>query len=106
MNRKQIVVLSIGIVAIVTGFLFPTWASLEFVDANQGQILMTNYDKRLFNNPPKYSDLKEPYVEWRYAIHEAVAYAATAGTLCYLLRTRKARVIDNSHKKVSTAAAF
>ncbi len=106
MNRKQIIVIVVAAIAIAAAFLFPSWASLEFVDTDQGQILMTNYERRLFNNPPEHSDLKEPYIPWLYAVQEAVAYAAVAGILCYFLRSRKTRVIDDSHGSVPAAAAL
>lgn len=106
MNRKQIVVVAIGTAAIAAAFLFPTWESLEFTDSDQGQIVLTNYDSRMFNNPPEHSDLREPRVVWRLAAQEAAAYAVVAGILCYFLRTRKTRIVAESQEKISAAAAF
>ena len=106
MNRKQILVVAIGAVAIAAAFLFPTWESLEFVDSDQGQIVLTNYDSRMFNNPPQHSDLREPRIVWRYAAQEAIAYAVFAGLLCFFLRTGKARIVAEPQERPSSAAAF
>ena len=106
MNRKQILVVAIGAVAIAAAFLYPTWESLEFTDSDQGQIVLTNYDSRLFNNPPEHSDLREPRIVWKYAAQEAAAYAVVAGILCYFLRTRKDRIIAEPQERLSSAAAF
>ena len=106
MNRKQIVVAAIGVVAIAAALLVPTWESLEFVDTEQGQVLLTNYESRLFNNPPEHSDLRDPRIVWSYAAQEAIAYAVVAGILCYFLRTRKARIVTESKERLSSAAAF
>ncbi|KPK41550.1 MAG: hypothetical protein AMJ65_09225 [Phycisphaerae bacterium SG8_4] len=106
MNRKQIILLTIGAIAIAWALLVPTWESLEFVDSDKGQVVLTNYESRLFNNPPEHSDLREPRIVWRYAIQEAFAYAVVAGILCYFLRTKKTRITDESQEKVSSAAAF
>ena len=61
MNYKQMIVVAVGVVAIAWAFLVPSWESLEFVDTDQGQVLLTNYESRLFNNPPEHSDLREPH---------------------------------------------
>ena len=106
MNRKQIVLVSVAAVAIGAAFLFPSWETLEFADTEQGQVLLTNYESRLFNNPPEYSDLREPRIVWKYAVHEAIAYAIVAGALFYFLRTKKSTVADKSEEKTSVAAAF
>ncbi len=106
MNRKQILVVTIGTIAVAAAFLFPTWESLEFVDSDQGQIILTNYDSRMFNNPPEHSDLREPRFVWRYAVQEAGAYAVFAGLLCFFLRTGKTRIVAEPQEKLSSAAAF
>ena len=106
MNRKQILVVAIGAVAIAAAFLFPTWESLEFVDSDQGQIVLTNYESRMFNNPPEHSDLREPRIVWRYAAQEAGAYAVFAGLLCFFLRTGKAGIVTEPQERLSSAAAF
>jgi len=106
MNRKQIIVAAIGAIAIAWALLFPTWESLEFAESDQGQVVLTNYESRLFNNPPEYSDLREPRIVWSYAAQEAGAYAIVAGVLCFFLRTKKTAIIAEPQEKLSSAAAF
>ena len=106
MNRKQIIVIAVGAVAIAWAFLVPSWESYEFADTDQGKVLLTKYESRLFNNPPEHSDVKAPHVVWKYAVHEAIAYAVVAGALCYLLRTRKATFKGEATDELSAAAAF
>ena len=105
-NYKQIIVTAVGGVAIAWAFLVPSWESLEFVDSDQGQIVLTNYESRMFNNPPEHSDLREPRIVWRYAAQEAGAYAVFAGLLCFFLRTGKAHIVTESQERLSSAAAF
>ena len=106
MNRKQIIVVAVGAAAIAWAFLVPSWESYEFADSDHGRVVLTKYESRLFNNPPEHSDVKAPRVVWKYAVHEAVAYAVVAGALCYFLRTKKSRVVDESREIPSAAAAF
>ena len=106
MNRKQILVVTIGAIAIAWALLVPTWESLEFAESDQGQVVLTNYESRLFNNPPPHSDLREPRIVWSYAAQEAIAYAVVAGVLCFFLRTRQASIITEPQEQPSSAAAF
>lgn len=106
MNYKQIIVVAVGSVAIAVAFLVPPWETYEFVQNDQGQALLANYENRLFNNPPEQSDVREPRIVWKYAVHKAIAYAVVAGALCYLLRTKKSTIVDESQDKTSAAAAF
>ena len=106
MNLKQIIIVVAATIAIAVAFLMPSWESYKLTETNQGQVLMAKYESRLFNDSPEHSDVKEPRVVWRYAAQEAIAYAVVAGILCYLLRTRKARVVAESQNSVSAAAAF
>jgi hypothetical protein len=106
MNYKQIIVVIIGVIAIIVTFLFPPWESYELVQKGQEQVLLGKLENRLFNNPPEHSDVKEPYIAWRYALQKAVVYVAVAGALCYFLRTKKSSIVDESPEKTSAGAAF
>jgi len=106
MNYKQMIIVAVGTVAIAWAFLVPSWESYEFADTDQGKVLLTNYESRLFNNPPEQSDVKAPHVVWKYAVHEAIAYVVVAGALCYFLRTRKSPVKNEPTDKPSAASAF
>ncbi len=106
MNRKQIIVAAVGAIAIAWALLVPTWESLEFVDSEQGQVVLTNYESRLFNNPPEHSDLRAPRIVWRYAAQEVGAYAVFAGLLCFFMRTGKSRIVAKPQERLSSAAAF
>ena len=66
MNNKQKLIAVITLLGIGVTFLFPRWARLEYRDAGQGQVLLTVLERRLFNNPPEASEVKAPYVAWRY----------------------------------------
>lgn len=99
-----IILIAGGVIGVL--FLFPQWASLEFMDTDQGQVLLEKLEYRLFNNPPKHSEIKEPHIAWRYVIQNAIAVAVVAGVLCFFLRTKKASKITESVDKPSSNAAF
>ncbi len=106
MNKKQIIVVLIACGIIGVLFLFPQWASFDFVDTDDGQALYERLERRFFNNPPEHSDVKEPFIRWRYTVQSFVAIAVVAGVLCFFLRTKKARITSKSEDKPSSNAAF
>ena len=106
MNKKQIVVLAIVLGASGWHLLFPTWQRLEFKDTDQGQVLMTISEHRLYNNPPEHSDVKAPYIAWQYSFQACGAFAVIAGVLCFFLRTKRAKKSIVSQEAPAAGAAF
>jgi len=106
MNKRQIIIILIACGIIGALFLFPEWASYDFVDSDQGQVLYERLERRFFNNPPEHSEVKEPFIRWRYTVQSFVAIAVVAGLLCFFLRTKKTRITSISEDKPSSNAAF
>ena len=106
MNYKQVIIVAIAATAIGVTFLFPPWITLKFPESGQANLLLTHSERRLFNNPPATSDVKAPYIAWRYPVQEGVTTAVVAGVLCFFLRTKKARESVVFNDRPSSAAAF
>lgn len=106
MNKKQIIIILIVCGVIGVQFLFPQWASLEFVDTDQGQVLYERLEYRFINNPPEHSEVKEPFIRWRYMAQRCAVIIVVAGVLCFFLRTKKVHKINESEDKPSSNAAF
>ncbi|MGE5293836.1 MAG: hypothetical protein ACM3VT_03320 [Solirubrobacterales bacterium] len=106
MNNRQKLVISIALLGMGVTFLFPRWARLEFHDTGQGPVLLTVLERRLFNNPPEASEVKAPYIAWRYSLQDSIAAAVAASVLCFVLRTKKAHKGLASNEGPSPAAAF
>ena len=106
MNYKQMIIVAIAAAIIGATFLFPPWITLKLPDTGPQHILLTHSERRLFNNPPATSDVKEPYIAWRYPVQEGVLTAVVAGGLCFFLRTRKRQESIEPGDSPSSAAAF
>lgn len=106
MNKKQIIVILIALAGCGYQLLFPAWQRLEFADTDQGQVLLTISEHRLFNNPPAHSDLKPPYVAWKYSFQACGLFAAITGVLCFLVRTKRVKEAEVSGEVAAAGAAF
>jgi len=106
MNNRQKLVMGIALLGIGMTFLFPRWARLEYHDTGQGQVILTVLERRLFNHPPEASEVKAPYVAWRYSLQDGIAVAVAASVLCFIVRTKKAHKGLASNDDPSPAAAF
>ncbi len=106
MNYKQAIIVAIAAITIGMTFIFPPWITLKFPDDNQGHMLLTHSERRLFNNPPESSDVKAPYIAWRHPVQDAVVAAVVAGALCFFLRTKKTREEITASDCSVSAAAF
>ena len=105
MNYKQALVIALAAIAIGATFLFPPWITLKFPESGPANLLLTHSQRRLFNNPPEHSDVKAPYIAWRYPVQHAVLATVVAGALCFFLRTKKTRQ-DVATDCPAPAAAF
>jgi len=106
MNYKQRITVAIAAVVIGVTFLFPPWITLRFPDSGQANVLLTHSERRLFNNPPETSDVKAPYIAWRYPVQEAIVATVVAGALCFFLRTKKTREDVAVNDCSASVAAF
>ena len=106
MNYKQALVVALAAIAIGATFLFPTWITLKFPESGPAHLLLTHSQRRLFNNPPEHSDVKAPYIAWRYPVQDAIVATVVAGALCFFLRTKKTRDEVAVNDCPSAAAAF
>ena len=106
MNYKQGIVIAIATIVIGVSFLFPPWITLKFPETDQGRLLLTHSERRLFNNPPKTSDVKAPYIAWRYPVQDGIVATIVAGALCFFLRTRKTREDAAMNDCSTPTAAF
>jgi len=106
MNCKQTIIVAIAVTLIAASFLCPPWITLKFAESGPSHMLLTHSEHRLFNNPPATSDVKPPYIAWRYPIQEGVMITVAAGVLCFFLRTRKTRQDVTTNECPAAAAAF
>ena len=106
MNYKQVTIVAIAVAVIGVTFLFPPWITLKFPDSSQANLLVTHSERRLFNNPPETSDVKAPYVAWRYPVQDGIVATLVAGALCFFLRTKKTREDSAANDCPASAAAF
>ena len=68
MNCKQAIIVVIAAIVIGVTFLFPPWITLHLAESGPAHLLLTHSERRLFNNPPEASDVKAPYIAWRYPV--------------------------------------
>jgi len=106
MNYKQRITVAIAAAVIGVTFLFPPWITLKFSESGPANLLLTHSERRLFNNPPEMSDVKAPYIAWRYPVQEAIVATVVAGALCFFLRTKKTREDVAVNDCPTSAAAF
>jgi len=106
MNYKQAIVVTIAAIVVGLTFLFPPWITLKFPDSGPANLLLTHSEHRLFNNPPEHSDVKPPYIAWRYPVQNAIVVTLAAGVLCFFLRTKKTREDVATNDCPASAAAF
>jgi len=106
MNYKQTSIVAIAAIVIGVTFLFPPWITLHFPESGPAHLLLTHSERRLFNNPPETSDVKAPYIAWRYPVQDAVVATVVAGVLCFFLRTKTTREDVVATDGPAPAAAF
>ena len=106
MNCKQAIVVALAAIAIGATFLCPPWITLKFPDSGPANLLLTHSQRRLFNNPPAHSDVKAPYIAWRYPVQDAIVATVVAGALCFFLRTKKTHEDVAATDCPAPAAAF
>ena len=106
MNYKQTLVVALAAIAIAATFLCPPWITLKFPESGPANLLLTHSQRRLFNNPPEHSDVKAPYIAWRYPVQDAIIATVAAGALCFFLRTKKTREDVAATDCPTPAAAF
>lgn len=106
MNKKQILVLVIAFAVIAGCFVFPPWATLVYHDTENGKVILTHAEHRLFNDPPEPGEIMPPFIQWRYPIQNSAAVAAVAAALCFFLRTRKTRQTVQAPQNCCPGAVF
>jgi len=107
MNTKQKMVLFIAALALAWSLLYVPWVTISPMESAQGNLVQTNYEYRLFNNPPEDPwGIKAPTIAWRYAFQKAGAVLAANVFLLFLFRTRKQSRRTFFSQPVSPRAAF
>ena len=95
MNTKQKIVVLIAAIALAWSLLYVPWVTISPMETAEGHWVQTNYENRLFNNPPEDNwGIKAPYIAWRYPIQKAGVVLAVNVLMFCLFRTKRKQTLS------------